>query len=100
MVTPPIISRTAALTGKPETAQICDSFLRSASVSRTEIMCVLPGISPSFPAALPQNLPPAGGIGDWGKPQQARLSYKRYACASAAHGGVLIPAVGGAFFER
>ena len=25
MVTPPIISRTAALTGKPETAQICDS---------------------------------------------------------------------------
>ena len=35
-----------------------------------------------------EKFPPAGGMGDWGEPQQARLSYKRYACASAAHGGV------------
>ena len=35
-----------------------------------------------------EKFPPAGGMGDWGEPQQARLSYKRYACASAASGGV------------
>jgi hypothetical protein len=61
-------------------------------------MYVLPGISPSFPAVLPQNFPPAGGIGDWGYPQQARLSYKRYACASAANGGVGFRPVRGALF--
>ena len=27
-------------------------------------------------------------MGDWGEPQQARLSYKRYACVHAAAGGV------------
>ena len=26
-------------------------------------------------------------MGDWGEPQQARLSYKRYACVNAATGG-------------
>ena len=35
-----------------------------------------------------ERFPPAGGMGDWGLPQQARLSYKRYACASVAQGGV------------
>ena len=34
-----------------------------------------------------EKFPPAGGMGDWGLPQQARLSYKRYACANAATGG-------------
>ena len=29
-------------------------------------------------------------MGDWGKPQQARLSYKCYACANAAIGGVAL----------
>ena len=29
-----------------------------------------------------EKFPPAGGMGDWGLPQQARLSYKCYACAS------------------
>ena len=40
-----------------------------------------------------EKFPPAGGIGDWGKPQQARLSYKRYACVNAATGGVGISKV-------
>ena len=34
-----------------------------------------------------EKFPPAGGMGDWEFPQQARLSYKRYACANAAYGG-------------
>lgn len=34
-----------------------------------------------------EKYPPAGGMGDWGLPQQARLSYKRYACNCAAYGG-------------
>jgi len=34
-----------------------------------------------------EKFPPAGGMGDWGFPQQARLSYKRYACVNAAIGG-------------
>ena len=33
------------------------------------------------------SIPPVGGMGDWGLPQQARLSYKRYACNYAAQGG-------------
>ena len=45
-----------------------------------------------------EKFPPAGGMGDWGKPQQARLSYKRYACASAANGGVGFRPVRGALF--
>ncbi len=32
-------------------------------------------------------------MGDWGLPQQARLSYKRYACVNAATGGVGISKV-------
>ena len=100
IVTPEMSWRNTALTGRPETAQICDSFLRSASVSRTEIMCSLFVRSRSFPRSLPQNFPPAGGIGDWGEPQQARLSYKRYACASAAHGGVGCGPAGRRFFFK
>ena len=34
-----------------------------------------------------EKFPPAGGMGDWGEPQQARLSYKCYACVNAATGG-------------
>ena len=34
-----------------------------------------------------EKYPPAGGMGDWGLPQQARLSYKCYACVNAAIGG-------------
>ena len=45
-----------------------------------------------------EKFPPAGGMGDWGKPQQARLSYKCYACANAAGSGESVgPAIGGAF---
>ena len=40
-----------------------------------------------------ERFPPAGGMGDWGLPQQARLSYKRYACVNAATGGVGISKV-------
>ena len=40
-----------------------------------------------------EKFPPAGGMGDWGFPQQARLSYKCYACANAATGGVGISKV-------
>ena len=40
-----------------------------------------------------EKFPPAGGMGDWGLPQQARLSYKRYACVNAATGGVGISKV-------
>ena len=29
-----------------------------------------------------EKFPPAGGMGDWGFPQQARLSYKCYACVN------------------
>ena len=32
-----------------------------------------------------EKFPPVGGMGDWGEPQQARLSYKCYACVNAAH---------------
>ena len=47
-----------------------------------------------------EKFPPAGGMGDWGLPQQARLSYKRYACASAAHGGVgCFPPTAGRFLR-
>ena len=34
-----------------------------------------------------EKFPPAGGMGDWGLPQQARLSYKCYACVNAASYG-------------
>jgi len=40
-----------------------------------------------------EKFPPAGGMGDWGEPQQARLSYKCYACVNAATGGVGISKV-------
>ena len=36
-----------------------------------------------------EKFPPAGGMGDWGLPQQARLSYKCYACAIAAQGAAI-----------
>ena len=35
-----------------------------------------------------EKFPPAGGMGDWGEPQQARLSYKCYACASESKPGM------------
>ncbi len=35
-----------------------------------------------------EKFPPSGGMGDWGFPQQARLSYKCYACVNAAAGVV------------
>jgi len=47
-----------------------------------------PDFASSPSGNVAEKYPPAGGMGDWGLPQQARLSYKRYACASAAHGGV------------
>ena len=47
-----------------------------------------------------ERFPPAGGIGDWGKPQQARLSYKRYACASAATAALAFAPLRGALFAN
>ena len=37
---------------------------------------------------LPRSFRPRAAWGTGGLPQQARLSYKRYACANAATGGV------------
>ena len=42
-----------------------------------------------------EKFPPVGGMGDWGEPQQARLSYKCYACDNkkrTKYGEVLMPA--------
>ena len=47
-----------------------------------------------------EKFPPAGGMRDWGEPQQARLSYKCYACAIAAEGGGGLAAQGAAIFKR
>ena len=46
-----------------------------------------PGFICSLPGNAAEKFLPAGGMGDWGLPQQARLSYKRYACVNAAIGG-------------
>ena len=46
-----------------------------------------------------EKFPPAGGMGDWGEPQQARLSYKRYACASAATAALAFAPLRGALFS-
>ena len=98
IVTLEMSCRSTALTGRPEMVQSCRSLSRSTSVSRTDTMCSLFVRSRSFPRSLPQNFPPAGGIGDWGKPQQARLSYKRYACASAATAALAFAPLRGALF--
>ena len=51
-----------------------------------------PDFASSPSGNVAEKYPPAGGMGDWGLPQQARLSYKRYACVNAAIGGVgLVP---------
>ena len=92
MVTPPIISRIAALTGRPETAQICDSFLRSASVSRTEIMCVFFGhIALLFPRRCRKIFRPQAALGTGDAPSKRVCHTNAYASASAAHGGVIVP---------
>ena len=66
---------------------------------RYHVFLIRPFSAP-FCGSMPRNFPPAGGIGDWGDPQQARLSYKRYACASAAIGGVgFRPAARGFVFK-
>ena len=55
-------------------------------------------LSPSGNVA--EKFPPAGGMVDWGFPQQAHLSYKCYACAIAAEGGGGLAAQGAAIFKR
>ena len=52
-----------------------------------------PDSAPSPSGNVAEKFPPAGGMGDWGEPQQARLSYKCYACVNAATGGVGISKV-------
>ena len=74
--------------------------LRGVEPHGYHVFLIRPFSAP-FCGPKPRNFPPAGGIGDWGEPQQARLSYKRYACASAAHGGVgFRPAARGFIFKR
>jgi len=46
-----------------------------------------PDFASSPSGNVAEKYPPAGGMGDWGLPQQARLSYKCYACVNAAIGG-------------
>jgi len=46
-----------------------------------------PDFASSPSGNVAEKYPPAGGMGGWGLPQQARLSYKRYACNCAAYGG-------------
>ena len=46
-----------------------------------------PDFASSPSGNVAEKYPPAGGMGDWGLPQQARLSYKCYACNCAAYGG-------------
>ena len=52
-----------------------------------------PDFASSPSGNVAEKYPPAGGMGDWGLPQQARLSYKCYACVNAAIGGVGISKV-------
>ena len=47
-----------------------------------------PDPAPSPSGNVAEKFPPAGGMGDWGFPQQAHLSYKRYACESKPGMGV------------
>jgi len=47
-----------------------------------------PDPAPSPSGNVAEKFPPAGGMGDWGFPQQAHLSYKRYACASESKSGM------------
>lgn len=47
-----------------------------------------PDSAPSSSGNVAEKFPPAGGMGDWGFPQQAHLSYKRYACAGESKPGM------------
>ena len=47
-----------------------------------------PDPAPSPSGNVAEKFPPAGGMVDWGFPQQAHLSYKRYACASESKPGM------------
>ena len=59
---------------------VCSAFVQSAVMGFGNMAEPDPAPSPSGNVA--EKFPPAGGMGDWGFPQQAHLSYKRYACAS------------------
>ena len=47
-----------------------------------------PDSAPSPSGNVAEKFPPAGGMVDWESPQQAHLSYKRYACASESKPGM------------
>jgi len=64
---------------------VCSAFVQSAVIGFGNMAG--PDSAPSPSGNVAEKFPPAGGMGDWGLPQQARLSYKRYACNCAAQGG-------------
>ena len=59
---------------------VCSAFVQSAVIGFDNM--AEPDSAPSPSGNVAEKFPSAGGMGDWGFPQQARLSYKRYACAS------------------
>ena len=65
---------------------VCSAFVQSAVIGFGNM--AEPDSAPSPSGNVTEKFPPAGGMGDWGFPQQAHLSYKRYACASESKPGM------------
>ena len=65
---------------------VCSAFVQSAVIGFGKM--AEPNSAPSPSGNVAEKFPPAGGMGDWGFPQQVYLSYKRYACASESKPGM------------
>lgn len=65
---------------------VCSAFVQSAVIGFGNM--AEPDSAPSPSGNVAEKFPPAGGMVDWGFPQQAHLSYKRYACASESKPGM------------
>ena len=65
---------------------VCSAFVQSAVIGFGNM--AEPDSAPSPSGNVAEKFPPAGGMGDWGFPQQAHLSYKRYGCASESKPGM------------